>query len=382
MTNMTQGEILSALAPIETMISICEENCGRQYLVMNDVKMIMPFVNKAQKAAEKLSRFALDNFNSDDENKRELSRIVCYRFGIMHSNLNGIKFNGLIDDTSVDWLNNNIKSVKDLLYSINLVVPALPESANASSNDNEEQAARIKELEARIEELEKNQPEEMSEEDIDAICDTEEDNKMLLEKGSHSVKTGEEIEDPDDLEHLQARIKELEADLKSRDDIIMELEEEQHPEIGEVEWISCFDGFLDPNLNPQAIAIALREIDHPNFPKNERGYWWVFVTVLTEIHWIPKPNYKQALQWANLHFKCGWDWTKDNQFKFTDINAEIRSKPSSEWNKQLTKSTIGDYYGALAKTMKNTFVDVVNNNKLIDKGKFIKKGYQRINTGH
>ena len=105
---------------------------------------------------------------------------------------------------------------------------------------------KIKELEARIEELEKNQPEEMSEEDIDAICDTEEDNKMLLEKGSHSVKTGEEIEDPDDLEHLQARIKELEAEnkeLKAENaKLRKQLEECQNqnieqPEVKKEDWI-------------------------------------------------------------------------------------------------------------------------------------------------
>ena len=114
---------------------------------------------------------------------------------------------------------------------------------------------KIKELEARIEELEKNQPEEMSEEEIDAIIDNDNvnNNMISLEKGSHYVKTGEEIEDPDDLEHLQARIKEMEAELKSRDDRILELEEEnenlkkqleecqnqniEQPEVKNEDWI-------------------------------------------------------------------------------------------------------------------------------------------------
>ena len=148
------------------------------------------------------------------------------------------------------------------------------------------------------------------------------------------------------------------------------------------EWISCFDGFLHSSLNPQAIALALDKVTHPYFSKNERGYWWVFVTVLTEIHWIPKPNYKLALQWANLHFKCGWNWQKDNQFKFSDINENIKSvHPSSKWNKSVTGNVIGDYYGELAKTMKDTFVNVVNGGKLLDKNKFINPGSPFINNG-
>ncbi len=154
-------------------------------------------------------------------------------------------------------------------------------------------------------------------------------------------------------------------------------------ENSEAEWISCFDGFLHKNLNPQAIAEALKEINHSNFPKNQRGYWWVFTTVLSEINWIPTKNYKQTLQWANLHFHCGWDWNKDSQFKFSEINENIKSiQPSSKWSSVVTGNVIGDYYGALAKTMKNTFVEFVNGGKLIDRIKFIKPECQRINNGH
>jgi len=151
---------------------------------------------------------------------------------------------------------------------------------------------------------------------------------------------------------------------------------------GATEWIGCFDGFLHASLNPQAIAKALEAITHSYFSKKERGYWWVFVTVLTEINWIPKPNYKLALKWANLHFNCGWDWNKDNQFKFSDINEKIRSvQPSSKWNKSVTGNVIGDYYGELAKTMKDTFVSVVNDNHLLDKSEFIKPKCRFINDG-
>lgn len=151
----------------------------------------------------------------------------------------------------------------------------------------------------------------------------------------------------------------------------------------DTKWISCFDGFLHSHLNPMSIAKALDGITHSNFSKKERGFWWVFVTVLTEINWIPERNYKLALQWANLHFDCGWDWKKDNLFKFSDINKKIKSvQPSSKWNKKVTGNVIGDYYGELAKTMKETFVDVVEGNKLLDKKEFIRPGCPLINNGH
>ena len=154
------------------------------------------------------------------------------------------------------------------------------------------------------------------------------------------------------------------------------------PDTNSNEWISCFDGFLHPNLNPQAIAKALKNISHSNFPKNERGYWWTFVTVLTELNWIPKQNYKLVLQWANLHFNCGWDWTKDSQFKFSDINEKIKStQPSSKWNRKVTGNVIGHYYGELAKNMKAAFVEEVEGGKIIDRAEFFKSGTQRINQG-
>lgn len=171
------------------------------------------------------------------------------------------------------------------------------------------------------------------------------------------------------IEDLKTEVENLRAENKS-------LKESNH----EMKWIGCFDGFLDSNLNAEAIAKALRGITSPNLPKNERGFWWVFYTILTEINWIPKTNHKLVLQWANLHFECGWDWSKDSQFKFSEINSKIKSTPSSKWNRKTTGNIIGDYYGELAKNMRNTFVESISG-KLIDKATFIKQGCQRINDG-
>lgn len=177
------------------------------------------------------------------------------------------------------------------------------------------------------------------------------------------------------VEELEREKKLWEAEKKNLNAKITELEKSS-------EWIGCFDGFLHPSLNPQAIADALNKISSPHLPKSERSYWWVFITVLTEINWISQTNYKLTLQWANFHFNCGWDWKKNNQFKFSDINEKIKSvQPSSKWNKSVTGSVIGDYYGELAKTMKETFVVVVNGNKLLDKAEFILPGCPFINNG-
>ena len=125
------------------------------------------------------------------------------------------------------------------------------------------------------------------------------------------------------IEALKARNEELEKEKELWDAEREDLNAKIRSLENNSEWIGCFDGFLHSSLNPQAIAKALEGITHSSLPKKERGYWWVFVTVLTEIGWIPNTNYKLALQWANLHFNCGWDWNKDNQFKFTDINCAI-----------------------------------------------------------
>ncbi len=193
----------------------------------------------------------------------------------------------------------------------------------------------------------------------------------------------------------EKRITLLEAENKKLNDKNKELKEENERlkedqltvvnaegENVEKKWISCFDTFLDPRLNAEAIAEKLHEINSPHLPRNKRGFWWVVFTVFSEIHWIPTPskNQKTILQWANLHFDCSWDWRKDNQFKFSDISDKIKTKKSSEWNKKLTGNVIGDYYGELARNIKESFVEIIDG-KIIDRSRFILSGCQRINNG-
>ncbi len=208
----------------------------------------------------------------------------------------------------------------------------------------------------------------MTKEDIDKAISDAESNTVPDEKSSETIAA------------LEARIKELEEEnerLKKQPTV-----DNTDEEFVEKKWISCFDTFLDSRLNAEAIAEKLHEIASPHLPKTKRSFWWVVFTVFSEIHWIPNTstNRKTILQWANLHFDCGWDWRKDNQFKFSDIQAKIKTKKSSEWNKSLTGNVIGDYYGELAQNIKEVFVEIIDG-RIIDRGCFILPGNQRINNG-
>ena len=171
------------------------------------------------------------------------------------------------------------------------------------------------------------------------------------------------------------------ADNENSLEDLLSQEIERQPE---GEWDNRYDGFLKDNLNAQKIFNALREISSPNLPKTQRPFWWVFFTVITEIRWAKEQrgNQKLVLQWANHHFKLGWDWNKNSLFKFSDISQQIRKLPSSKWNEKTMVTSIGLYYGELAKQMKDAFVEEVNGGRLMDRKNFIKKDYQRINNGH
>lgn len=150
------------------------------------------------------------------------------------------------------------------------------------------------------------------------------------------------------------------------------------------EWDSRYDGFLKENLNAQAIYEVLQNINSPHLPKNERPYWWVFYSVLVDIRWATaqKGNQRLILKWANHHFNCGWDWNKANQFKFTDINPTLKGTPINQWDENTMATCYGLYYRELAEQMKSTFVEIVNGDKLMDKKRYIKEGFLRINNGH
>ena len=200
------------------------------------------------------------------------------------------------------------------------------------------------------------------------ISELEAEVASLKQQNDNSEATAENSEG-ETIAGFKAEIERLNEEIRKRD-----------TESNQV-WIGCFDLFLHQNLNAEAIAEELRNISSPHLPKNERGFWWTVFTVFSEIHWIPKPSnsQKMLLQWANLHFDCGWDWRKENQFKFSDINDKIKTLSSNDWNKHKIGNVYGDYYGELAKSIKNAFVEIVEG-RIIDRSKFILPVCRRINN--
>lgn len=175
-------------------------------------------------------------------------------------------------------------------------------------------------------------------------------------------------------ESLKVRVEELEKDQKQWNADRKEWKAEKkelNAHIQNLEnksgWVDCFDTFLHPSLNAQAIVDALKNISSPHLSKSERSYWWVFYVTLLEINWIlDSANHKTILQWVNLHFNMGWDWRSEQLFKFT-IDKKYKVKNSSEWEKL---GTIGKYYSELSKRMKNAFVENLEG-VLFDRKKFI-----------
>lgn len=150
---MTQGELLSAFAPIDTFIQICKERFVKmdEYLTTNDINMIMPFVTKAHEAAEKLSCFALEHSNSEDENKRNLSKLIHNKLILIQ---NSLLYETLLgrERSSIAWLNNSIRSVNSLIDN---TIELLDEMGIDKDNTkNLAKSERNNNLEARNKELE------------------------------------------------------------------------------------------------------------------------------------------------------------------------------------------------------------------------------------
>ena len=189
--------------------------------------------------------------------------------------------------------------------------------------------------------------------------------KPLLSDSSQQQNVN--VVDLELMESLKVRVEELEKDQKQWKAEKKELNAHIQNLENQSGWVDCFDIFLHPSLNAQAIADALKNISSPHLPKSERSYWWVFYVTLLEINWIlDSANHNTILKWVNLHFNLGWDWRSEQLFKFT-IDKKYKVKNSSEWEKL---GTIGKYYSELSKRMKNAFVENLEG-VLFDRKKFI-----------
>ena len=145
-------------------------------------------------------------------------------------------------------------------------------------------------------------------------------------------------------------------------------------------YISFYDNVFDDKINVDTVADAIKRISYASL--SGKPYWYVVFTVLSEIHWIPNPHKsrKKFLQWVCARFDL--EWKSEYDFKFADIDKRIAKTRSEEWNEETMTTSQGQYYGELAKIVRETFVETVNNGKLIDKSAFIKPGQTRINNGH
>ena len=63
---MTKGEVSLSLSKIGTLSEICRNNRDNS-LSIEEVNAILPFAKEAKEAIEKVSKYALDNFNSANE---------------------------------------------------------------------------------------------------------------------------------------------------------------------------------------------------------------------------------------------------------------------------------------------------------------------------
>ena len=114
--------------------------------------MMMPFVTKAQEAAERLSLFALDNYNSPNKETRELVKNNSHSFSLYSSFY--LDFEG--PNGSVDWLNNNIKSVNNQINNtyqyLSIVFKDEPENTDSRLEELEAENKRLSEKNKELEE--------------------------------------------------------------------------------------------------------------------------------------------------------------------------------------------------------------------------------------
>jgi uncharacterized coiled-coil protein SlyX len=201
------------------------------------------------------------------------------------------------------------------------------------------------------------------------------DSKEQSTDSTHKPKT----------EDLQAQISELESKLthqnkqlmeannintqqatriKELDDQVTELQQklsESGREQGWIDWLD--DDVFKQNINAEEVYKTLCTIIAPNLKDRPRCY--VLFRVLAEIKGLKKGEHqKDILKWWNAHFNC--DWHGDNQFKFTNIPENIKTKSISEWNNK--------YYYEYAQDLLKAFAWNKGRGEYEIKQAFIKKG--------
>lgn len=185
---MTQGEILSSFAHIDTLIKMCEERRSESnYLSIIDLRYMEPFVTKAEAVAMKLSEYAFEHFNSNDKQKKELSDIICRHF-LWHESF------VLSPDFKVNEESYCPSDIRNLVYHIKNVKTILQNTYEACG-----QLAKAPEDDKTIAELKKH---------VEKLT---EENERLKEQ----LEQQQKADNQDYVSQLEEEIESLKAELKS-----------------------------------------------------------------------------------------------------------------------------------------------------------------------
>lgn len=348
---MTQGEILSALAPIDTFIEICKESlCRNSAIGINEVNTILPFAKSALSAAEKVSHFALEHFNSRDEHKRELSKLICGSFEMLLVELELKKFKGRSPyDTTVDYLNYHVTNLRTLVFNTVVaceqLLDTLPPSTNRETKD----------------EKEKNSADDNGNKESELNVTGNPSYSEGFEEGGNE---GQEVDGQVNKEMYE------EEQQFDEDEDTEEIDEElNNNKFKPQEWDDTFDHIFDEKVRPQEIKRAMDTVKSEKI--KDRRFHYVAYRILKVLKWIPvEISESDYLKWINCHFECGWENNK-NQKKAFLFNLEGTVKRlddlhPSEWKDDTLYSNLGKYYRLLAISFKNAFTYTMIDKKPVE----------------
>ena len=310
---MTQGEILSHIAPIESLVGILDRMKGKS-IGISEVNMTTPFINKAEKAAEKISRFALDNFNSIDANKRELANIVYNRFMLLYLKFDKIKkFKSRSSyDTTADFFNNRIQSIKDIIY---YTIEAIGQLKDVLPPPDEHKGKNKSEGE-------------------DAPVQYIVNNVVIHKQNEGQIETEIDNSDQEDEEECE------------------DSDEEGNENDGDEEIPEIFDKRIDE----EKVIEEIENLKSDKVKLNRR--WYVIFRVLWFLQWIGRSQ-TDFILWVKHHF--GWEGEEE----FRGVQSEFIHSEPNKWNTLTIKTkkgkknkTIGPNYYEFAVTIRDAFVKV------------------------
>lgn len=326
---MTQGEILSALAPIDSLVGILNRMKGKE-ISTSEVNMTMPFINRAQKAAEKISRFALDNFNSIDANKRELANVICHRFNSLLIEFNGIKklsSRSIYNHAPTEYFNNHIQSIKVIIFNtieaceqLKDVLPP-PDDNIGNKRSSGDNATVVNHY--IVEKL---------------TINSQNEGPAKTEIVDNNQEDKEEYEDGDEEEY--------------EDD-----DREVIPEL------------FDKRINVEKVIEKIKDLNSEKVEGKRR--WYVIYRVLRFLQWIGRSQ-TDFISWVKSHF--AWEGGEE----FRGVQSEFINSEPNKWNILTIKNkngnknkTIGPDYYDFAVSIRDAFVEVDTSGEMHDKDTFL-----------